>query len=64
MTHNVGGIDRIARLILGLVLVALALTGNIGPWGWLGLVLAGTAAIGFCPLYKVMGINTCPARKT
>ena len=64
MKANVGGIDRILRIVAGLVLIALTLTGAIGVWGWLGVVLVGTAAIGFCPLYPLLGINTCPAKKT
>ena len=64
MKANVGGLDRILRLVVGLVLIALTLTGTIGVWGWLGLVLVGTAAIGFCPLYPLIGLNTCPAKKT
>jgi hypothetical protein len=63
MKTNVGGIDRILRIVLGLALIGLTLTGVIGAWGWLGLVPLGTALIGFCPLYPVLGINTCPARK-
>jgi Protein of unknown function (DUF2892) len=64
MKTNVGGIDRILRLVLGLVLIGLTLTGTIGVWGWLGLVLVGTAAVGFCPLYPLIGLNTCTAKKT
>lgn len=63
MKANVGAIDRILRLVVGLVLIALTLTGTIGAWGWLGLVLVGTAAVGFCPLYPLIGLNTCPAKK-
>jgi hypothetical protein len=63
MKTNVGGIDRILRIVLGLALIGLTLTGVIGAWGWLGLVPLGTALVGFCPLYPVLGINTCPARK-
>ena len=59
MKVNVGTVDRIARALLGLVLVALALTGAIGAWGWLGLVLIGVAAVGNCPLYSVLGVSTC-----
>jgi hypothetical protein len=63
MKTNVGGIDRIARIVLGLALIALAATGTIGMWGWIGLVPLGTALVGFCPLYPLLGINTC-ARRT
>ena len=58
MKLNVGGIDRIVRIVLGLVLVALAATGNVGWWGWLGLVPLLTGAIGWCPPYAIFGINT------
>lgn len=64
MKTNVGGIDRILRIAVGLVLIALTLMGTIGAWGWLGLVLVGTAAIGFCPLYPLIGLNTCATKKT
>jgi Protein of unknown function (DUF2892) len=63
MKSNVGGIDRILRAALGLVLVALAATGTIGLWGYVGVVLLGTAAFSFCPLYPLLGINTCPMKK-
>ena len=63
MKTNVGGIDRILRVVLGLVLIGLTLSGTIGVWGWLGLVLVGTAAFGFCPLYPLLGLNTCPMKK-
>lgn len=61
MKTNVGGIDRILRIVLGVVLIALTLSGTIGIWGWIGLVLLLTAAIGFCPLYTVLGFSSCPA---
>jgi len=60
MKTNVGGIDRIARIVIGLVLIALTLTGTIGVWGWIGIVPLATAAFGFCPLYTVLGFSTCP----
>ena len=63
MKSNVGGIDRILRVVLGLALIALTLTGTIGAWGWLGLVPLRTAALGFCPLYPLVGMNTCPMKK-
>ena len=63
MKSNVGGIDRILRIVLGLALIAMTLTGTIGVWGWIGLVPLGTAALGFCPLYAMLGLNTCPMKK-
>ncbi|MCE2659223.1 MAG: DUF2892 domain-containing protein [Rubrivivax sp.] len=59
MKANVGGIDRILRIVLGLALLAMTLTGTIGAWGWIGLLLLGTALFKFCPLYTVLGMNTC-----
>lgn len=63
MTSNVGGIDRALRAIIGLGLIAwaLGLIPNVAPsvWGWLGLVPLGTALIGWCPPYSLLGINTC-----
>lgn len=60
MARNVGGIDRLLRIVVGLALIGLALTGTVGWWGWIGIVPLGTALIGFCPLYPLLGINTCP----
>ena len=61
MTRNVGGIDRGLRFVVGLALIGLTLAGVIGWWGWIGVVPLGTALVGFCPLYPLLGINTCPA---
>ena len=55
MKSNVGGIDRILRIVAGLVLMGLTLTGSIGVWGWLGLVPVATGAIGWCPPYALFG---------
>jgi len=63
MKANVGGIDRILRIVLGLVLIALTLTGTIGVWGWIGVVLLLTGAFSFCPLYPLLGFSTCPMKK-
>lgn len=62
MKSNVGGLDRILRIVIGLALIALTLTGTIGLWGWIGAVPLATAAMGFCPLYRVLGLNTCPLK--
>jgi Protein of unknown function (DUF2892) len=63
MTSNVGGIDRILRIGAGVVLVGLAATGTVGAWGWIGVVPLLTGAIGFCPVYPLLGMNTCPMTK-
>ena len=62
MKTNVGGIDRVLRIVVGLALIALTLTGTIGAWGWIGLVPLATAAMGFCPLYTVLGFSSCPVK--
>jgi hypothetical protein len=62
MKSNVGGIDRVLRIVVGLALIALTLTGTIGVWGWIGLVPLATAAMGFCPLYTVLGFSSCPVK--
>jgi hypothetical protein len=63
MKSNVGGIDRILRIVLGLALIGLTLTGNIGVWGWIGIVPLATGAIGWCPPYAIFGWNTCSMKK-
>lgn len=63
MTRNEGNLDRVLRAVVGLVLIALAATGTIGAWGWIGVVPLVTAAMGWCPLYRVLGINTCSLKR-
>jgi hypothetical protein len=63
MTSNVGGIDRALRILLGLALIVLAATGTIGVWGWIGLVFLATGVFRFCPIYPLLGLNTCPAQR-
>jgi O-antigen ligase len=64
MTQNIGNIERIIRIVGGLVLVALAATGTVGVWGWLGLVPLATGLTGWCPPYSLLGINTCKNKNT
>ena len=59
MTANVGGIDRILRIVAGLVLIALAATGVVGAWGYLGIVVLATGVFRFCGAYTLFGMNTC-----
>ena len=63
MKHNAGSLDRILRIVAGLVLIALAATGTVGVWGWIGVVPLATGLFGFCPAYTLLGINTCPLKK-
>jgi hypothetical protein len=63
MKCNSGGVDRILRVVVGLILVALAATGTVGVWGWIGLLPLVTGAFGFCPAYTLLGINTCSTKK-
>ena len=57
---NEGGIDRIARVALGAVLMSLVFVGPETPWGLLGLIPLVTGIFGFCPIYRLLGVNTCP----
>lgn len=60
MGKNVGGIDRSARIVVGLILLALVFVGPQTPWGWIGLVPLLTGLMSWCPLYTLLGFNTCP----
>ncbi len=64
MKTNEGGIDRALRVIVGLAVLSLAFVGPKTPWGYVGLVPLLTGLVGFCPLYALLGINTCPAKRT
>ena len=63
MKSNVGGIDKIIRILAGVALIAWALMG--GPvWAWIGVVPLATGLLGWCPAYTLFGMNTCPLSKT
>lgn len=66
---NVGGIDRVLRIIVGLALISLVFIGDKVPfigqnvvWGWVGIVPLATAIFGFCPAYTLLGIKTCKTK--
>lgn len=63
MKSNVGGIDKILRIVVGAALIALAAMGQIGVWGYIGVVPLLTGLFNFCPVYPPLGINTCGIRK-
>jgi Inner membrane protein YgaP-like, transmembrane domain len=60
MKLNVGGIDRILRIVVGLALIGMTLSGVVGVWGWIGVVPLVTGIFKFCPAYAIFGMNTCP----
>jgi hypothetical protein len=60
LSKNVGSIDRVLRIVVGLGLISLVFVGPQTPWGWIGVVPLLTATISFCPLYTLIGIRTCP----
>ena len=62
MKLNVGGIDRILRIVVGIVLIGLAATGTVGWWGWLGVVPLASGLFRFCPMYRLLGMSTCPVQ--
>jgi len=64
MKVNVGSVDRIVRIAVGLALIVLAAMGNIGVWGYIGIVPLVTGFMRVCPAYSLLGINTCSTGKT
>jgi ABC-type branched-subunit amino acid transport system permease subunit len=63
MIKNVGGLDRVLRIVIGLGLMVLAATGQVGAWGWVGLIVLATGAFSFCGAYALIGANTCPVKQ-
>ena len=62
MKTNVGGADKILRIVAGIALLAWAVFG--GPvWAWIGIVPLATGLLGWCPAYTLFGMNTCPLNK-
>lgn len=61
-TPNVGSIDRILRIAVGALLIALTLTEQIGAWGWIGVLPILTGTLRWCPAYLPFGLSTCKTR--
>ena len=64
MTRNEGTIDRVLRVVLGLVLLSLVFIGPQTVWGWIGVVPLVTGLVGTCPVYSLLGVNTCGLKKS
>lgn len=62
MTRNEGQIDRALRIVAGIAILSLYFVGPQTPWALLGLVPLITGLVGMCPVYSLLGINTCPRR--
>ena len=60
---NEGTVDRALRIVAGLALIALALVGTIGAWGYIGIILLLTGAVGMCPIYSLLGLSTRPRKQ-
>ena len=63
MAANVGGIDKILRIVAGAGLVGAAAAGMLPVWGYIGIVPLATGLMGWCPAYSLIGLNTCPLKK-
>lgn len=63
MASNVGGIDKILRIVAGVGLIGATAAGMLPVWGYIGIVPLATGLMGWCPAYTLLGIKTCPAQK-
>ena len=63
MKKNEATWDRVFRVLAGVALLSLTVAGPHTPWGYLGLILIATGLVGFCPLYRVLGLSTCPTKQ-
>lgn len=61
LTHNESSIDRVVRIVVGIVLLSLVFVGPKTPWALFGVIPLLTGLVGFCPLYRLIGLSTCPA---
>lgn len=63
LKKNVGTIDKVLRVILGVGLLSIAFTGPQTPWGYIGIVPLATALLGTCPAYAIFGLSTCGVKR-
>ncbi|MGF1639950.1 MAG: DUF2892 domain-containing protein [Rhodospirillales bacterium] len=63
MPKNEGTVDRVLRIVVGAILIALVFVGSQTPWGWIGLIPLVTGFVGWCPAYRLLGIRTCSVEK-
>jgi hypothetical protein len=63
MTRNEGGLDRGARTLMGLILLSQIFVGMESMWGLVGIIPLATGLVGYCPVYRVLGVNTCSLKQ-
>jgi len=63
MAANVGGIDKILRIVAGAGLISATVAGMLPVWGYIGIVPFATGLMGWCPAYTLFGMNTCATKK-
>ncbi|MGE4132250.1 MAG: DUF2892 domain-containing protein [Bdellovibrionales bacterium] len=63
MKMNEGGLDRVLRVVVGVGVLSMAFVGPQTSWGFVGIVPIATGLLGWCPIYTLLGINTCPMNK-
>lgn len=63
MKTNEGTLDRSLRVVAGLVILSMAFVGPQSPWAYLGVIPLVTGLVGWCPLYTILGVNSCPLKK-
>ena len=63
MKPNVGGFDKILRIVAGVGLIGATAAGVLPVWGYIGIVPLATGLMGWCPAYPLLGMNTCPMKK-
>jgi hypothetical protein len=61
-SRNVGGVDRLVRVVAGIGILSLVFVGPQTPWGYLGIIPLVTGLFGTCPAYSLFGIRTCKAK--
>lgn len=62
LKRNESNLERILRVVFGLVLLALVFVGPQTAWGWIGLIPLITGLVGSCPIYRIFGLSTCPVK--
>lgn len=63
MHSNVGGLDRLLRIVIGAVMLIATMGGALPAWGWIGVIPLATGILSWCPAYPLLGFNTCPMKQ-